>query len=96
MARNQKTYPGRIALLRLMAFMELEVKESSASDKRRHYVVRRRRGWCKKTLQEKCWVCRVESKHRHHVIPLKNGGRNIKKNIVPLCVSCHKAVHAPV
>jgi 5-methylcytosine-specific restriction endonuclease McrA len=40
-----------------------------------------------------CYVCSNRADIRHHVIPLKNGGRNKANNIVPLCYSCHTKVH---
>lgn len=41
-----------------------------------------------------CWCCWAGmAKHRHHVVQLQNGGRNIPENIVPLCEHCHKMIH---
>src|ERR1035438_3040020 len=41
-----------------------------------------------------CFCCVVnKATLRHHVIPLANGGRNKRNNIVPLCNSCHAKVH---
>lgn len=45
----------------------------------------------------KCAVCvasRIDGLHRHHVIQLQNGGKNIQANIIALCRDCHKKVHA--
>lgn len=57
------------------------------------YQRRKRRGLMLRVIGE-CWVCLGDAVDRHHVIPIKNGGRNIKRNIVPLCKACHVAVHA--
>lgn len=40
-----------------------------------------------------CFACREPAQVRHHIIWIKNGGRNHKKNIVALCRPCHAAVH---
>ena len=40
-----------------------------------------------------CYVCQVPAYHRHHIITLKNGGRNTKRNRIPLCKKCHVKVH---
>jgi len=41
-----------------------------------------------------CFCCqRRPATSRHHIIQIQNGGRNITKNIVSLCASCHRAVH---
>lgn len=42
---------------------------------------------------KKCFVCAGQAKVRHHVILLKNGGRNTVKNIVKLCNECHGKIH---
>lgn len=44
-------------------------------------------------LQEMCFVCDKKADVRHHVICLKNGGRNVRDNIVSLCRGCHKKIH---
>lgn len=41
----------------------------------------------------RCYVCPGKATIRHHVIPLANGGRNKRNNIVPLCHECHCKVH---
>jgi len=40
-----------------------------------------------------CSVCGATATERHHIIPLKNGGINTEKNIIPICKSCHSLVH---
>lgn len=42
---------------------------------------------------EPCFVCLGEANVRHHLIQLKNGGINCKKNIVSLCNDCHEEIH---
>lgn len=43
---------------------------------------------------KKCFVCRERADVRHHIILLKNGGRNRGKNIVCLCNKCHGKIHS--
>lgn len=40
-----------------------------------------------------CFVCTKRPEVRHHIIWLKNGGRNHKKNIMGLCRPCHAEIH---
>lgn len=42
---------------------------------------------------KKCFVCPNDATERHHIIPIKNGGKNSKKNLVSLCENCHAEVH---
>jgi hypothetical protein len=42
---------------------------------------------------KKCFACKEPASVRHHIIWLKNGGRNQKNNIVGLCHPCHKEIH---
>jgi hypothetical protein len=40
-----------------------------------------------------CFCCDKVAVHRHHIISLKNGGNLGGKNLVPLCIDCHKVIH---
>ncbi len=40
-----------------------------------------------------CFACGEQAQVRHHIIWLKNGGRNNKRNICFLCHSCHSEIH---
>jgi len=40
-----------------------------------------------------CFVCGEQGTARHHIVQLKNGGINSRKNIVSLCDSCHAEIH---
>lgn len=86
---------GRLYLLRQMVGAELlpdPYLEHSTTGARRHFQRRKAKGHFR--LKGWCWVCEKESPdHRHHIIPLKSGGRNRKLNIVLLCASCHGDVH---
>ena len=42
---------------------------------------------------KQCFACGGPGQCRHHIIWLKNGGINAKKNIVTLCNVCHAEVH---
>lgn len=52
----------------------------------------------KKQIKEdanfKCRICgSSENLQVHHKIPIKNGGTNIKENLILLCKSCHQKLH---
>jgi 5-methylcytosine-specific restriction endonuclease McrA len=90
-ARSQKT---RMALLRDFACRVLVPDPFIGHDTgwmRRHYQKRRSSGFVR-SIRE-CWVCSYDAEDRHHIIPIKNGGRNIVTNIVALCKDCHRDVH---
>lgn len=42
---------------------------------------------------DECLACGNKPKVRHHIIWLKHGGRNVKRNICFLCNYCHAEVH---
>ena len=42
---------------------------------------------------KKCFVCLNIGEIRHHIVPISNGGRNAKRNLVTLCKKCHSKVH---
>lgn len=59
-----------------------------------------RKDWEKKKNTRKrflnyvsCFVCGAPHQCRHHIILLKNGGSNGKRNVIPLCNSCHAEIH---
>lgn len=95
-ARKAQSKRGRMDLLRRYSRILLGpdpyLPDIPASAARRHFGKRKLRGHFK--LRGWCWCCERETPDdRHHIIPLKNGGRNIKQNIVPLCSTCHREVH---
>ena len=48
----------------------------------------------KRMWGRKCWVCkRKKATARHHIILLSLGGRNDKKNVIPICNDCHCEIH---
>ncbi len=46
-----------------------------------------------KTKGAPCFACGEAATVRHHIIWLKNGGINSKRNICFLCVNCHSKIH---
>lgn len=40
-----------------------------------------------------CFACGAKAAVRHHIIWVKHGGLNSKRNLVSLCRSCHAAIH---
>lgn len=40
-----------------------------------------------------CFCCGARAQVRHHIVWIRNGGRNHKSNIVPLCRDCHAEIH---
>ena len=44
-------------------------------------------------MNKLCFACGERSNVPHHIIQLQHGGLNSKKNITPLCHSCHAEIH---
>ncbi len=41
-----------------------------------------------------CFSCQLKKAvHRHHVVQIQWGGRNIERNVVHLCRNCHRSLH---
>lgn len=40
-----------------------------------------------------CEVCRGKGSEIHHIVPIKNGGNNDKRNLLRVCVECHEKIH---
>jgi HNH endonuclease len=47
----------------------------------------------KRFFKYPCRVCNGFPVIRHHIICLKNGGGNSKKNIISICEECHAWIH---
>lgn len=42
---------------------------------------------------DRCYICGGKSYCMHHIIPLICGGKNRKRNLIPVCEKCHKYIH---
>lgn len=45
------------------------------------------------SIPGRCFACSLPSQQRHHIILLKNGGSNHRRNIIKICFDCHKCIH---
>jgi 5-methylcytosine-specific restriction endonuclease McrA len=44
--------------------------------------------------EKKCLICsETEDLQRHHLIPRKQGGTDVRENLIYLCRSCHEDIH---
>lgn len=47
--------------------------------------------------KKKCMICESKVNDNpleiHHIIPLRNGGLNIEKNLIAICKDCHIKIH---
>lgn len=74
---------GRLRWLRRLAKLKFRTGRNY-KDLREH----------KYPYQGKCWVCdKSEAFFHHHIITLKNGGLNSRRNLIPCCNSCHSEIH---
>ena len=93
--KHAHTCADRLRLLREFTAWALPPDPWRAQDTlgmRRNFDKRKTRGHYR--LGALCWACQsLPAAHRHHVIAIRNGGRNRKDNVVLLCVQCHRDVH---
>lgn len=47
----------------------------------------------KATRCKSCFICNAIPYERHHIIQLRNGGTNDKRNMIALCTKCHDKIH---
>jgi hypothetical protein len=78
------------ALLSMQDKKYIFKKRESLKKRRTTFVMSKRH---LNVFRKDCFVCRSLCDHRHHVISLKQGGTNAKKNVVPLCLLCHMKIH---
>lgn len=83
-----ETYPKidkakRIEILQILAEVK-SPRKTNYSQMRSH--IHPYKGDCKV-------CCKNEAFYHHHIITIKNGGRNQKKNLIPCCDSCHAQIH---
>ncbi len=81
---------AKLRFLKLMAERVYIRKKGGDSARRRRFEAHR--GY-KRLFSEKCNVCDSVPVIRHHIIPLKNGGNNSRRNIIPICSPCHSEIH---
>ena len=43
--------------------------------------------------KKKCYFCGKPALSRHHIIPIRLGGKGMKENKVDICDNCHKKLH---
>lgn len=80
-----------LLLVQEMAVIRYKKGESREEVRAKFDKVKRKRHNIR--FYKRCFVCEAPSEHRHHIIPLYNGGKNSKRNLVSLCANCHAAVH---
>ena len=57
------------------------------------YFILRRRFRMAPPKDRCCFCCPAPASCWHHVIQLNHGGRNTRKNLVPICRECHRIIH---
>lgn len=99
---SNKTQSEKLDLLRIMTEVKIDVPSFNLRKKRREGFNQSRNDRLlledkeqKRmfNLEDLCFICNNPPKHRHHIVQLQYGGRNIYKNIVHLCQKCHSNVH---
>lgn len=40
-----------------------------------------------------CYICGGKAYCMHHIIPLSSNGKNRARNLIPVCLDCHKKIH---
>lgn len=82
---------GRLQALRFMAMKQYKHKKiQSIYARRKKFNLNYE---FLKYFRNPCFSCGGKTLHRHHIVPLMNGGMNTHENIIGLCEWCHKEVH---
>lgn len=86
--------PIKLTLDELRGFAKVvypkHYRYTSTTNKRKFFNAQKYR-W---NLGKKCHLCKSKNFiHQHHIIPLSQGGPNIKMNIIALCEYHHSQVH---
>ena len=89
-------YDGMYTLQKLKDLAQVKVPHTCHGNW--NYSMKRKRfssyRFMKRQKGKQCFVCELkELLHRHHIIPLLNGGVSIKENIVGVCQDCHSKIH---
>ncbi len=89
---------SRLNLLKAMANIKIYTKcKSRYSPKktRSQYNYLKKSKFRKKSMNvdRPCSVCQSKATEIHHVIQIQHGGRNDKRNLVPICNDCHCKIH---
>lgn len=96
--KRQRSYRSKEEVIaKLVKLGELVLTYKSPVAKQ-PYEIRHEYNTVKKKLRgynhfQICFACGVPATVRHHIIWIKNGGRNSRKNIIPLCRPCHAEIH---
>lgn len=90
---SRKSKTETIEALKLLGEVKLVYKNGTKPEKMRKLWDKRKITRKKFTGFTYCFACRDTAQCRHHIIWIKNGGRNIRKNIVALCNDCHAEIH---
>jgi len=85
---GESTMEERLAALKYLAGIVYFHRKKSLKRLRKHFNKN-----YKNMFNLTCFVCGEKCQHRHHIIPLVNGGINSKLNRVPLCRNCHISIH---
>lgn len=69
-------------------------RDFDSVNRRKSFVFYRDNGGLPRISTKKCYVCEFKvANHWHHIVPIRKGGDDTDRNLVPLCVGCHKKVH---
>lgn len=79
--------------LKRLAEVEIEYKRSRSREERREQFDKIKRQRHSLNSHKLCFACLGKASVRHHIISLKNGGINCKRNVVSLCMGCHAEIH---
>lgn len=93
---SRKEWHETIATLQIAGNVTIQYKSSKATPQSRRKEfdrVKNIRQRYKFKPGDVCFACGSKPDVRHHIIWLKNGGRNNKRNICFLCNDCHAEVH---
>ena len=93
--KRPRSYEAKIRALIKYSKIVISYKNQRSLSERRNQFNKNKGNLLKLWIgkNKNCFVCRAPSEIRHHIIQLKYGGLNSRKNLVALCTSCHAEIH---
>lgn len=84
-------YTDKIAALKEIAEFRVGWRNPPNDIRGKFELVKKRR--VNRLVFVRCFACGGKPHVRHHIILVKNGGLNSRRNLIPLCHRCHAEIH---
>ena len=87
------TKADKLKALKEMADLKIPFKSQTTAAARRQHFNEVKWRLCRAKIGSPCFACGKPGFARHHIIQIKHGGINSRRNLVILCDPCHAEIH---